>query len=148
MQLWTLRLKSNLLCSPNDVHLLYDRCPSTQNINSAYETIISGLFQLSNERKYEVICCNSSNRKNVPVREPWFDNDCYQAEKSAIEILSAFREEKCALNAFNNARKNYYDLCKLKRNIYVNNNRSQLCRDAETGYPRFWENLSSQAISR
>ena len=109
--------------------------------------IISGLFHLSNERRFNVIYHNSSNRINVSVCEPWFDDDCYQAEKSAFEILSSFREGKCALDAFNNARKNYYDLCKLKRTIYANNKRNQLCRDAETGSPRFCENLNSQTVS-
>ena len=120
------------------LHLLYDRCLSAWNINSAYEAIISGLFQLSNERRFNVICCNCSNRKNVFLREPWFDDDCYQTDKFAFEIFSAFREGKCALNAFNNARKNYY---------YIYCKRNQLCRDAETGSPRFWENLSSQDVS-
>ena len=87
----TLHPKSNLQCSPNNVYLLYNRCLSAQNINSAYEVIISGLFQLSNESRFNVICYNSSNRKNVSIREPWFDDDSYQAEKSAFEMLSAFR---------------------------------------------------------
>ena len=101
VQPWTLRPKSNFHYLTNDVHLLYDRCLSVRNINSAYAAKISGLFQLSNERRFNVICYNSLNRKKVSVREPWFDDDCYQAEKSAYEILSAFREGKCALNVFN-----------------------------------------------
>ena len=38
-----------------------------QNINSAHEAIISGLFQLSNERRFKIICNCSSNGKNVTV---------------------------------------------------------------------------------